>query len=194
MLIGSLVELHVGLHSWLCFSHLEKLFLKAGSTPPRYLLDSWLSVELPPAFSYRNLACTSIPGGSIEIGSVCSIASRYLVDRSGFCSIFWCVDPRYLLDTSAVDKYFLDTSSTDISIHVDTCICRDLLAFLYKASARSGSHFHRSFSWCFSVSLPKTLQSHSYFGSQGFCKVFQVFSSLGKLLILSHSCISCFET
>ena len=47
MLIGSLVELHVGLHSCLCFSHLEKLFLKASSKPPRYLLDSWLSVELP---------------------------------------------------------------------------------------------------------------------------------------------------
>ena len=29
MLIGSLVELHVGLHSCLCFSHLEKLFLKS---------------------------------------------------------------------------------------------------------------------------------------------------------------------
>ena len=34
MLIGSLVELHVGLHSCLCFSHLEKLVLKAGLTPP----------------------------------------------------------------------------------------------------------------------------------------------------------------
>ena len=70
MLIGSLVELHVGLHSCLCFSHLEKLLLKAGSTPPQYLLDSWLSVELPYAFSYHNLACTLIPSGSIEVGFV----------------------------------------------------------------------------------------------------------------------------
>ena len=46
MLIGSLVELHVGLHSYLCFSHLEKLLLKASSTPPRHLLDTLLSVEL----------------------------------------------------------------------------------------------------------------------------------------------------
>ena len=30
MLIGSLVELHVVLHLCLCFSHLKKLFLKAG--------------------------------------------------------------------------------------------------------------------------------------------------------------------
>ena len=40
MLIGSLVELHVGLHSCLCFSHLKKLVLKAGSTPPQYLIDT----------------------------------------------------------------------------------------------------------------------------------------------------------
>ena len=46
MLIGSLAELHVGLHSCLCFLHLEKLVLKAGSTPPQYLLDTLLSVEL----------------------------------------------------------------------------------------------------------------------------------------------------
>ena len=37
MVFGSLVELHVGLHSCLCFSLLEKLLLKASSTPPRYL-------------------------------------------------------------------------------------------------------------------------------------------------------------
>ena len=103
---------------------------------------------------------------------------RYLVDRSSFCSKNWCVDPRYLLNTSAVDEYFQDTSSTDPSIPVDTFICRELLAFLYKAPARSGSHFHRSLSQYFSVSLPKTLQSHSYLGSQGFSKVFQVFLHL----------------
>ena len=84
MLIGSLVELHVELHSCLCFSHLEKLFLKAGSTPPQYLLNSWLSVELPKAFFLsqshlhhdtwwidRDWVCMldsfSTPGGSIEL-------------------------------------------------------------------------------------------------------------------------------
>ena len=58
VLIGSLVELYVGLHSYLCFSPLEKLFWKAGLTPPwnlaicrasqaffltqsRHLLDTW---------------------------------------------------------------------------------------------------------------------------------------------------------
>ena len=38
------------------------------------------------------------------------------MDRSNFCSKIWCVDPRYLLDTSTVDVYFLDTSSIDTSI------------------------------------------------------------------------------
>ena len=46
MLIGSLVELHVRLHLCLCFSHLEKLVLKVGLTPPQYLIDTLLSVEL----------------------------------------------------------------------------------------------------------------------------------------------------
>ena len=63
MLIGSLVELHVGLHSCLCFSHFEKLVLKAGSTPPQYLLDTLLSVEL---LKLSHIAILT--------------ASRYLVD------------------------------------------------------------------------------------------------------------------
>ena len=98
MLIGSLVELHGGLHSCLCFSHLEKLLLKAGSTPPRYLLDSQLSVKLPKLFL-------------ITI----SPAPRYLVDRSRLG-----LYPRQLLDTWWIDRasvidsdvLFLDTSLT----------------------------------------------------------------------------------
>ena len=63
MLIGSLIELHVGLHSCLCFSHLDKLVLNAGSTPPRQLLDIW--------WIDREWFCIldsfSTPGGSIEL-------------------------------------------------------------------------------------------------------------------------------
>ena len=46
MVFGSLVELHVRLHSCLCFSLLENLLLKASSTPPQHLLDTLLFVEL----------------------------------------------------------------------------------------------------------------------------------------------------
>ena len=58
LLIGSLVELRAWLHSCLCFSLLEKLFLKTSLTPG-YLLSFQ-------AFSYRNLDRSSIVGGSIE--------------------------------------------------------------------------------------------------------------------------------
>ena len=102
MLGGSLVELLVGLHSCLCFSHLEKLILNAGSTPPRYLAVCRASS----AFSNRNPDSFSIPGGSIENGFASSIASRHLVDRSSFCSSFYWIVPRHLLDTSAVDDHF----------------------------------------------------------------------------------------
>ena len=77
MLIGSLIELYVGFHSCLFFSHLEKLVLKAGLTPPRYLVVCRASS----AFSYRNPDNFSILGGSFESGSASSIASRHLVDR-----------------------------------------------------------------------------------------------------------------
>ena len=77
MLFGSLVELHVGLHSCLCFSHLNKLLLKAGLTRPRYLAICRASS----AFSYRNPDNFSTPSGSIEKAPISSTASRHLVDR-----------------------------------------------------------------------------------------------------------------
>ena len=106
MLIGSLIELHVGLHSCLCFSHLEKLVLNVGSTPPRYLAVCRASS----AFSNRNPNSCLIPGGSIENGSASLIAFPHLVDRSSFCSWFCWDVPQNLFDTSAVDDHFLDTS------------------------------------------------------------------------------------
>ena len=127
MLIGSLVELHVGLHSCLCFPHLEKLVLKVGLTPPRYLLDNLLSVELLHFF------LIAFP-----------TTSRYLVDRSRKL-----LPPRQLLDTQWIDRVsvlssdelFLDTSSIPqlsttislipssiaVSIPLNTCIYRALL-------------------------------------------------------------------
>ena len=86
MLIGSLVELHAWLHSCLCFSLLKKLILKASSTRPRNLIDTWLSVELLKLF----LIAISTPGGSIEKVLVPLIASRHLVDWSSLISYVWC--------------------------------------------------------------------------------------------------------
>ena len=86
VLIGSLVVLYVGLHSYLCFSHLEKLFWKAGSTPPRYLAICQASQ----AFFLNAI----------------STPPRHLVDWSSFCSWIWFFVARYLLDTSVVKHYW----------------------------------------------------------------------------------------
>ena len=126
MLIGSLVELHFGLHSSMCFSHLKKLVLKAGSTPPRYLLDTLLSVEL------LQLFLIAFP-----------TTAQYLVDRSRKL-----LPSRQLLNTQWIDRasvlgfdeLFLDTCSIPqlsmtfssippsiiVSIPLDTCIYRAL--------------------------------------------------------------------
>ena len=174
MLIGSLVELHVGLHSCLYFSHLEKLVLKAGSTPPRYLAVCRASS----AFSYCNLDNFSTPGGMIEKVPISSIASRHLVDRSSFYSWFWWVVPCYILNALAVDDHFLTPSSTGVSIPLDTCICRDLLLALFKLSVRSGIHFIRYLSRYFSVFSPKPFHLTPIFVPQGFFKLFQEFLHL----------------
>ena len=177
MLIGSLIELHVGLYSCLCFSPLKKLVLKCGSTPPRYLLDTLLSVELLKLFSYRNPDSSLIPGGSIEL---------LFLDLMNCCSIL----ARYL----SVDKHFLDTyidSFLDTSRHL---ICRALLKVLFKPPRAIRSLFHSislSIALCF---LSQTLSSHSNLNPQRFLQAFSRFSSLGKLLICHSSCISCFET
>ena len=153
MLIGSLVELYVGLHSYLCFSPLEKLFWKAGSTPPRYLaicrasqaffltqsrhlLDTWwIDWE-----SSCLLDSSSTPGGSIELLFLnlilcCSILARYLS-------------------------------------------CRALLKGLYILSSRSFSHFFDLSRSVCACSSPKHSLFHSQPLPQGFFKLFQVFLHL----------------
>ena len=154
-------------------------FLKVA----RHLLDTLLSVELLKPFSYRNLDSSSIPGGSIENTPASSIASRHLVDRSSFYSWIWWIVARYLLNTSAIDRHFLDT-----------LIYRALLKVLFKPPYAIRSLFHSislSITLCF---LSQTLSSHSNLNPQRFLQAFSRFSSLGKLLISHSSCISCFET
>ena len=137
-----------------------------------------------------------------------SIAPRHLVDRSRKF-----LTSRQLLDTWWIDRasflllvfffldsfstlylltlLFLNTFSTDGSTPPRHLICQDLLASLYKAPVRSNSYFHRSLSLDTSLFLS---QKHSNLTPILVLKDFSSFSSLGKLLILSHSCISCFET
>ena len=178
MLIGSLVELHVGLHSCLCFSPLEKLVLKCGSTPSWYLIDTLLSVELPKPFSCRNLDSSLIPGGLIENALASSIASRYLVDWSRFCSWIWFLVAWYLLDTLAVDDHFLDTY-LDSFLETSRClICRALLKVLFKPPHVIHFSFLQSLSICPHLFISQTLSFHSNRVPQGFFKLFQVFLHL----------------
>ena len=95
MLIGSLVELHVGLHSCLCFSHLEKTIFKSQFDSSS--IAGYLS-------SFLKLFFIAI-----------SLAPRYLVDLSRLG-----LYARQLLDTWWIDRasvlnscvLILDTSST----------------------------------------------------------------------------------
>ena len=169
MLIGSLVELYVGLHSCLCFLLSKNCFEKLAQR----LLDTLLSVELLNLFSYHNPDSSSRPGGSIENAPASSIASRHLVDRSSFCSWIWFLVARYFLDTSAVDNHFLDTY---LDRFLDTSWLLYLLRFtegLYILSSRSISHFFdlsRSIRTC---SSPK----HSLFHSKPLpLRFFKLFS------------------
>ena len=123
MLIGSSVELHAWLHSYLCFSLLEKQFwsnLDTSSLPPWHLaICRALKV-----FSYLNLNRSSTVGGLNEKVPGPSIASRQLVDRLSFSS---CVFTSFL-DTfstaASVDVDFLDTF---LDRWLDTSICQELL-------------------------------------------------------------------
>ena len=139
ILIGSLVELHVGLHSCLCFSLLEKLLLKARSTLPRYLdvcrasstfsycnLDTWW---IDRESSYL-LDSFSTPGGLIEL------LFLYLL----ICSS---TPPRYLFLLKTI---FLTPSSIDFLTPLDTFICRDLLRHYLNLLVQSEPHFVRSLS------------------------------------------------
>ena len=172
MVFGSLVELHAWLHSCLCFSLLEKLFLKASSTPPQHLLDTWLSVKLPSFFlsqsrqivdswwidreSFWTLDSFSIDGGSIELL---------------FLSLLYSSTPLRQLHLSTL--FFSTPSSTDVSIPLDTSICRELLRIYIKDKRDPNFIFSRSLSLDTSVfSPPKSLS----FTPNFFLKVSSSFS------------------
>ena len=124
MLFGSLVELHTWLHSCLCFSPFEKLFLKSWfdtssiasylssflnfflSQSRQHLYTWWIDQE-----SFWPLDSSSTPGGSIE--------HHILLLVFLFLNSFSTHDLSTLL--------FLNIFSTDASTPPRHLICRDLL-------------------------------------------------------------------
>ena len=164
MWIGSLVELYVGLHSCLCFSPFEKLFWKAGSTPPRYLAicrasQVFLSQSrhlLNTWWIDRECSCLhdsfSTPGGSIELL---------------FLNLILCCSIPQLLMTN-----FSTPTSTASSTPLDTSYVEHYWRFYLNLLARFGSHFTRSLPQLLSLFSPK----HSHFTPIVFLKVFSSFS------------------
>ena len=124
MVFGSLVVLHVWLLSCLCFSLLEKLFLKACSTPPRHLAI-YRASKLFFLSQSRHLLDT----WWIDRESSCLLNS-FLTTRS--------IDWAFVLDmvvcsSTHAQHLHLSTTifstpiSTDFSTPLDTFICWDLL-------------------------------------------------------------------
>ena len=139
MVFESLVELHAWLHSCLCFSLLEKLFLKASLTPSRYLAICRASKFF--------LIVISTPGGSIEKVSVPLIASRHLVNRSSLISYVSC----FCTSTLSWHLYLSTAKSstpglTPCSTPFDTFIFRALLRLYIFFLVWSEPYFSRSLS------------------------------------------------
>ena len=176
MLIESLVELYVGFHSYLCFSHLENCFEKLAQLLLDTLLPCYLS-SFSSIFLKRKLDTSSIPGGSIEKAFASSIAPRHLLDRSSFilnltlcCSIASSI-PQLLKTRSLIP------TSTDTSIPLDIFIYWDLLAAYIRPLCDPDFISLRSLSLSLSILLcfsPKTISSYSKLVPQGFFKLFQV--------------------
>ena len=139
----------------------------------RHLLDTW--------WIDRESSClldsSLTPAGSIELLFLnltlcCSIPSRYLSCQR--------LDPRHL--PRQLPRYLLIpqlSSITEGSIYFSITI---LLSFL------------RSLSICPRLFISQTLSFSLQTCSSRILQAFSSFSLLGKLLILSHSCISCFKT
>ena len=186
MLIGSLVELHAWLHSYQCFSFLEKLFLSnldTSSIPPRHLaICRALKV-----FSYRNLNRSSTADGSNEKVHGPSIAFQHPVDRSSLISCVWC----FCTSTLARHLYLSTVKSlTPFSTPLDTSFVKLYWGSIYTSSCNSNL-ISLDLSLNTSVfSTPKPLSLTPIF----FLKVSSRFSSFGKLLFSHYSCISYFET
>ena len=172
----------------ICVFHISKNCFDKLS---RHLLDTLLSVELLKYFLFfmqsrhlidtwwidRESSClldsSSTPGGSIELLFLnltlcCLIPFRYLS-----C---WRPDPRQLPWYLSIPQL---SSITEGSIYLSIAI---LLSFL------------RSLSICPRLFISQTLSISLQTSSSWILQAFSSFSLLGKLLILSHSCISWFKT
>ena len=120
MLFGSLVELRAWLHSYLCFSLHEKLFLKVSSTPPQHLAICRAS-----KFFFLSQSCQILDSWWIDRESSSTLNSWWIDRASLLVSLLSSSTPPQQLHLSTL--FFLTPSSTDGSTPLDTSICRELL-------------------------------------------------------------------
>ena len=127
MLFGSLVELHAWLHSYLCFSLLEKLFLSnlnSSSTP----LNTWLI--------YRaHLFFFSSQSRYLSIARWIDQETSCPFDTSSIHRVYFAMDTSRKLHLSKLLKF--DTSLTSLN----TSICRELLNTYIRVQTQSDPHF-----------------------------------------------------
>ena len=122
MFIRSLVELHVGLHSCLFFSLLEKLFFFFLKKLARQLLDTQLSVELLSFFLLQSRQLLNT-WWIDEKALVSSIASRHLMDRSRSFQPFVDLSLDRSSTTAFVDVYYARHLSCHPSVNRDPLAC-----------------------------------------------------------------------
>ena len=186
MLIGSLVELHAWLHSYMCFSILEKRFLSyldTSSIPPRHLAI-YRALKL---CSYRNLN-RSLTARWIDWESSWTLDSWWIDWASFLVSLLCSSAPPRQLDQSTL--FFLTPSSTNGSTPLDISICRELLRIYILAFCDPILISSISVD-LFALFTSQIILSHSKPLSQ---VIFKVFSSTWYVSFLSLKCISCFET
>ena len=153
MLIGSLVELHAWLHSYLCFSLFEKLFLSNldSFSTPSFLssfstssyrnLDSFSTVRWIDRDFFWTLDSISTTGGSIEKAPNLSIASQQL------------------LNNFSIHRGWLDTSrSIEILLHALFLTC--FAFFFYLVNHSILFHYIRVFLWI--LCAPLIIFDHLY--------------------------------
>ena len=190
MLFGSLVELHTWLHSCLCFSPLQKLFLKSwldtssiasylSSFLSFFLLQSqqhldtwWIDRE-----SFWPLDSSSTPSGSIE--------PHILLLVFLFLDSFSTHDLStllFLIPARQMSRHHLDTSSVEIywGLYLSSS-CDPPVIFSISLSI----------DFCF---LSQTLSYFPQIHSTRFLQASPSSSSRGKLLFSCISSINAFET
>ena len=178
-----------------CWIAFKSVFFTSQKTGFKFLLDTssipchlWSFSSI---FFKCNLDTSSIPGGSIEKALVSSIAPRHLLDWLSICSESESLLLDSFLDTSTIEDQILDTY---LNRSLDTCICPNLLAAYIRSLCDLEFISLRSLSLDTSLFLSQNSLILLQTCSSMILEAFSSFSLLGKLLILSHSCISWFKT